>query len=174
MCCHGCRAVAGAIVTSGRSQFYRFRTETSVTGQLLVPEFLRETEVFDSPAIQDQFVRSSDEDLKQASLMFDGISCAACIWLIENTLAAIPGIKDVSLNYASQRALIHWDENRVKLSEILQSIARIGYRALPYNPEQQQRRHLRQRQLQQRRLLVAGLFGMQVMMLSISLYVGSW
>jgi Cu2+-exporting ATPase len=174
MCCHGCQAVAEAIVESGRSQFYRFRTETSETGQLLVPEFLKETKVYDSDPIQDQFVCNRDDGMKEASLMFEGVSCAACIWLIENTLAAIPGIEDVSLNYASQRALLHWDDKRIKLSEILQSIARIGYRAMPYNPEQQQQQNIRQRQLQQRRLLIAGLFGMQVMMLSISLYAGAW
>jgi Cu2+-exporting ATPase len=174
MCCHGCQAVAEAIVASGRSQFYRFRTETSLTGRLLVPEFLRETEIYDSQQAQEQFIRSQDNELKEASLMFEGISCAACIWLIENTLAGIPGVDDVSLNYTSQRALIRWDDNHIKLSDILQRVARIGYRALPYNPELQQQRHQRLRQLQQRRLLVAGLFGMQVMMLSISLYVGSW
>ena len=58
--------------------------------------------------------------------------------------------------------------------EILQAVQSIGYRALPYNAEQQQASRQRERRRQLRRLLIAGLFGMQVMMLSISLYAGAW
>ena len=45
---------------------------------------------------------------------------------------------------------------------------------MPYDPQLQQTTALRQRRDQQRRLVVAGLFGMQVMMLSISLYAGAF
>ena len=101
-------------------------------------------------------------------------TCAACIWLIEQFIADLPGVEQVRVNYATQRALVRWDDSRIRLSEILQAIGKIGYRALPYNPDQQQELHRRQRGQQLRRLAVAGLFGMQVMMLSISLYAGAW
>jgi Cu2+-exporting ATPase len=159
MCCHGCQAVAEAIIASGHENFYRVRTEVSPTGQGLVPEFLRAT---------------LGADMREASLILEGITCAACIWLNEQYIAGLPGVTDVRVNYATQRALVRWDETRIKLSEILQSIQKIGYRALPYNPDQQQESNRQQRRLQLRRLAVAGLFGMQVMMISISLYAGAW
>ena len=174
MCCHGCQAVAEAIVASGHESFYRVRTEVSPSGQELVPEFLRETGIYDLPDIQSQFVHSVGAELREASLILEGITCAACIWLNEQYLAGLPGVTDVRVNYATRRALVRWDDTRIKLSEILQSIQKIGYRALPYNPDQQQESHQRERRQQQRRLAVAGLFGMQVMMLSISLYAGAW
>ncbi len=174
MCCHGCQAVAAAIVAAGHENFYRVRTEASPSGQNLVPDFLRETEVYDLPEVQSQFVQSPDAETREASLILEGITCAACVWLNEQYIAALPGVKDVRVNYATQRALVRWDETRIKLSEILQAIQKIGYRALPYNPDQQQEMHRRQRRQQQRRLAIAGLFGMQVMMLSISLYAGAW
>jgi Cu2+-exporting ATPase len=174
MCCHGCQAVADSIIASGHANFYRVRTEVSPTGQGLVPEFLRATAVYDVPEIQDQFVHSLGADMREASLILEGITCAACIWLNEQYIAGLPGVTDVRVNYATQRALVRWDETRIKLSEILQSIQKIGYRALPYNPDQQQESNRQQRRLQLRRLAVAGLFGMQVMMISISLYAGAW
>lgn len=174
MCCHGCQAVAQAIIAAGHENFYRVRTEVSPSGQDPVPEFLRRTEVYDVPEIQQQFVHSLDADTREASLILEGITCAACVWLNEQYLAGLSGVKDVRVNYATQRALVRWDETRIRLSEILQAIQKIGYRALPYNPGQQQETHRRQRRQQQRRLAVAGLFGMQVMMLSISLYAGAW
>jgi Cu2+-exporting ATPase len=174
MCCHGCQAVAEAIVAAGQENFYRVRTEVSPTAKDLLPGFLRETEIYDLPAIQNQFIQSAGGELREASLMLEGITCAACIWLNEQTIAGLPGVEQVRVNYATQRALVRWDDSRIRLSEILQAIRKIGYRALPYNPGQQQELHRRQRRRQQRRLAVAGLFGMQVMMLSISLYAGAW
>ena len=150
------------------------RTEVAPTGRELVPEFIRESEIFDTPEIQNQYVYRLDSDSREISLILEGITCAACIWLNEQTVAALPGVEQVRVNYATQRALVRWHENRIRLSEILQAIRRIGYRALPYNPQQQQESDRCQRRLQQRRLAVAGLFGMQVMMLSISLYAGAW
>jgi len=174
MCCHGCQAVAEAIVAAGHENFYRVRTEVSPTGQDLLPGFLRDTEIYDVPSIQNQFIQSPGGDLREASLMLEGITCAACIWLNEQYIAGLPGVEQVRVNYATQRVLVRWHDSRIRLSEILQAIQRIGYRALPYNPAQQQEHHRRQRRQQQRRLAVAGLFGMQVMMLSISLYAGAW
>lgn len=140
----------------------------------MVPGLLRDTGIYDVPAIQNQFIQSAAGNLREASLMLEGITCAACIWLNEQYIAGLPGVEQVRVNYATQRALVRWDDSRIRLSEILQAIQRIGYRALPYNPAQQQELHRRQRRQQQRRLAVAGLFGMQVMMLSISLYAGAW
>jgi len=174
MCCHGCQAVAEAIIAAGHENFYRVRTEASPSGQNLVPDFLREAEVYDVPEIQRQFVHAPDAKTREASLILEGITCAACVWLNEQYIASLPGVTDVRVNYATQRALVRWDESRIRLSEILQAIQRIGYRAVPYNPDQQQELHRRQRRQQQRRLAIAGLFGMQVMMLSISLYAGAW
>jgi len=174
MCCHGCQAVAEAIVAAGHENFYRVRTEVSPTASDLLPGFLHDSEIYDVPEIQNQFLRSPGGDLREASLMLEGITCAACIWLNEQYLAGLPGVEQVRVNYATQRALVRWDNTQIRLSEILQAVQKIGYRALPYNPDQQQELHRRQRRQQQRRLAVAGLFGMQVMMLSISLYAGAW
>ena len=174
MCCHGCQAVAEAILAAGQENFYRVRTEPSPSGQDLVPDFLREAEVYDMPEIQSRFVYKVGAFTREASLILEGITCAACVWLNEQYIAGLPGVIEVRVNYATQRAQVRWDESRIKLSEILQAIRKIGYRALPYNPDQQQESHRRQRRQQQRRLAIAGLFGMQVMMLSISLYAGAW
>ncbi len=174
LCCHGCLAVAQAIIAAGHENFYRVRTEVAPTGELLVPEFIRESEIYDDAEIQRQYLHRLPGEVCEISLMLEGITCAACIWLIEQTIAKLPGVEQVRVNYTTQRALLRWNSGRIKLSEILQAIHRIGYRALPYDPGQQQQRDHRERRAQQRRLAVAGLFGMQVMMLSISLYAGAW
>ena len=174
MCCPGCQAVAEAILAAGHENFYRVRSGYSPGVPRAVDGFDSEREIFDLPEVQQQFVQVSDGDLRETSLILEGITCAACIWLIEQYLGGRPGIEQARVNYATQRALVRWDDSRITLGEILREIEKIGYRAMPYDPELQQTAALRQRRDQQRRLVVAGLFGMQVMMLSISLYAGAW
>jgi Cu2+-exporting ATPase len=174
MCCYGCQAVAQAIVDSGNTDFYRHRTAPSPTGQELLPDFIRQTQVYDHPEIQKTFVRTTGEHQREAALILEGITCAACVWLNERHVAQLAGVLDVQVNYATHRARVRWDDTRIKLSDILQAIHNIGYTAHPYDPEQQQQAYERERRSQLRRIGIAGVLGMQVMVLSIALYVGDW
>jgi Cu2+-exporting ATPase len=172
MCCHGCQAVASAIVAAGHAEFYRHRTAPSPTGVELLPDFIQQTRVYDHPEVQKTFVRDAGNQLREAALILEGITCAACVWLNEQHVARLPGVLDVQVNYATHRARVRWDEGRIKLSEILQAIHHIGYTAHPYDPQQQQQAFERERRNQLKRIGVAGVLGMQVMVLSIALYIG--
>jgi Cu2+-exporting ATPase len=172
MCCHGCQAVANAIVAAGHADFYRHRTAPSPTGVELLPDFIQQTRVYDHPEVQKTFVRDAGDKQREAALILEGITCAACIWLNERHVARLPGVLDMQVNYATHRARIRWDDSRIKLSEILQAIHNIGYTAHPYDPQQQQLAYERERRNQLRRIGVAGVLGMQVMVLSIALYMG--
>ncbi len=173
MCCVGCQAVAQTIIDAGLEDFYQFRTESSSQGLEIIPDFLRELEVYNDPEIQKQFV-SESETSREAALILEGINCPACIWVNERTLQSLPGVIEVNVNYASRRAQVRWDNNQIHLSDILYAIHRIGYAAHPFDPDKQQNLLEQERKTLLRRLGVAGLFGMQVMMLSISLYTGDW
>ncbi|KHD09553.1 cation transporter [Candidatus Thiomargarita nelsonii] len=173
MCCHGCQAVAQAIVDAGLPDFYKHRTSHAPTGQELVPDFIQQTTVYDNPAIQKRFVRYEDEHIREAALILEGITCAACVWLNERHLRTLPGVIDVQVNYSTHRARVRWDESRILLSDILQAVSRIGYVAHPYDPARQQEVLDRERKQHLRRIGVAGVLGMQVMMFSIALYAGA-
>jgi Cu2+-exporting ATPase len=174
MCCRGCQAVAQAIVDGGLADYYRHRTAPAATAREIVPEFLRESAVYDHPEIQKGFVQERGDNLREASLMLENITCAACVWLNERTLAQLPGVREVHLNYSTHRARVVWDDTRLRLSDILDAIARIGYRAHPYDPGRSEALREAERKRLLRGLGVAGLFGMQVMTLAEALYFGEW
>lgn len=174
MCCPGCQAVAQAIIDAGHADFYRHRTQVSNTGAALVPEFIQQTRIYDHPEIQKTFVRTTAAHEQEAALILEGIVCAACVWLNERHVSRLPGVLDVQINYATHRARIRWNDEQIKLSEILQAIHNIGYTAHPYDPAQQQLARERERRSQLKRIGIAGVLGMQVMMLSITLYIGGW
>ena len=174
MCCPGCQAVAQAIVAAQLTDFYKYRTHNAPTGQVLIPEFLQQISIYDNPIIQKRFVRYENEQLREAALILEGITCAACVWLNERHLRNLPGVLEVQVNYSTHRARVRWDDSCIHLSEILHAISQIGYLAHPYDPARQQEILERERKQQLRRIGIAGALGMQIMMFSFALYAGAW
>jgi Cu2+-exporting ATPase len=174
MCCHGCQAVAQAIVDAGLTSFYDHRETPSRKPEDLVPEALQRFELYDQPALQQSFVQGSEADSKTASLILEGITCAACVWLNERHVNALPGVIDFSVNYSTHRARVRWDDSQIHLSDILKAITEIGYVAHPFDPGRQEVVHKKEKSRALRRLAVAGLGAMQVMMLAIAMYAGDY
>jgi Cu2+-exporting ATPase len=169
--------VAQAIVDGGLTDYYRHRTATSVTAQNLVPEELHNLAIYDQPEVQRSFVTNEPRDaaeIKQASLILEGIVCAACVWLNERHVNALPGVIEFRVNYATHRAHVKWDNTLIHLSEILGAIAAIGYIAHPFDPGRQEQLYKKEKSQALRRLAVAGLGAMQVMMLAVALYAGDY
>ncbi len=176
MCCAGCKAVADAIVASGMESYYSFRETPSDTAKELVPEFLKSLQAYDNPLIQKQFVHKNaqQQNIKEVSLILEGIVCSACIWLNEQFLSQLSGIISVKINYSTHRATVQWNDNEINLSQILEAISRIGYLAHPYDVAKQQQMFDRQRSLLLKQVGVAALFGMQTMMFAVALYGGDY
>jgi Cu2+-exporting ATPase len=177
MCCRGCQAVAQSIVGGGLGDYYRHRTGKSGTAlpdaNEVVPEWLRQAKLYDLPEVQSSFVRQEGGEVREASLILEGIVCAACIWLNEQHLARLPGVLSVEVNYSTHRARVRWDNARIQLSEILQAIAAIGYTAHPFDPGRQEQIFLKERQAALRRLFIAGIGMMQVMMYAVPVYIAA-
>lgn len=175
MCCYGCQAVAQAIINSGMDDFYKYRTSTPDKPEEIVPEFLQQLKAYDSSAVQKKFVHETDEkDILEVSLILEGITCAACVWLNEQHLDSLDGVLSANINYSNHRARVRWDNSRIQLSDILESISRIGYLAHPYDPEQYQRILEKERKQQIKRLGLSGLLGMQIMIFAVAMYTGEW
>ncbi|EIJ43309.1 copper/silver-translocating P-type ATPase [Beggiatoa alba B18LD] len=174
MCCAGCQAVAQAIVDSGLTDFYTYRTDNAPTGREVVPTFLQQTTVYDNPQIQKRFVRTEGEHIREAALILEGITCAACVWLNERHLRGLKGVLAVSVNYSTNRARVRWDNSQIQLSEILQAVSRIGYLAHPYDPDRQQAILEQERRYYLRRIGVSGVLSMQIMMFALAIYAAEW
>ena len=159
---------------AGMADYYRFRTQMPGKGEAVVPEELRRMQAYDHPRVQARFAVPAAEGEREASLILEGVTCAACIWLNERQLAALPGVSAAQVNYATQRARVRWDPRRIRFSAILEAVTRIGYRAYPYDPSRQDEILARERKDYLRRLGVTAVLGMQIMILSVALYAGDW
>ena len=157
--------------------YYRHRTAKSGTAALdaseVVPEWLRQAKLYDLPEVQQSFVRQEAGEVREASLILEGIVCAACVWLNEHHISSLPGVLSVEVNYSTHRARVRWDNARIQLSEILHAVAAIGYTAHPFDPGRQEQLFQKERQAALRRLFIAGIGMMQVMMYAVPMYLAS-
>ncbi|MAS23807.1 MAG: cbb3-type cytochrome oxidase assembly protein CcoS, partial [Oceanospirillaceae bacterium] len=179
MCCPGCKAIAETIVASGLKDYYKHRTELP---ELTPAEFedsdltARESlTLYDSDALQRRFVarnQGENADLAEATFIIDGISCAACAWLIEHRVNQLPGVEQAVLNLSNHRLVVRWQYDRIAVSSIAEAIYRLGYKASPFSATEQEEQRSREGKQAIRRLAVAGIGMMQVMMIAVPLYVG--
>ena len=168
-CCRGCQAVAQTIIDSGNADYYRLRTELPKTPEAALDE-LKKLQLYDLPEVQQSFVKSEGH-IREASLILEGIVCAACIWLNERHLQQLPGVISADINFSTHRARVRWDDTRVKLSDILKAVQEIGYQAYPFDTSRQEELFRKERNAAIRRLAIAGLGMMQVMMYAVPVYL---
>lgn len=173
MCCGGCEAVAGAIVASGLTDYYRHRDAMPEPVREAMPSELQDLGLFDHPDFQADFVRPVGEHEREAALILEGITCAACVWLNERHVKTLRGVSLVEVNYATRRARVRWDTRVTQLSAILGAIQSIGYRAYPYDAERLEQVAHRERRSMLWRVFVAGFGMMQVMMYAYPAWIAS-
>ncbi|MFS4426344.1 heavy metal translocating P-type ATPase [Stutzerimonas stutzeri] len=167
LCCPGCQAVAEAIVKGGLESYYLHRSDTAINPQALPQELSEEMALYDRQDVQQPFVQHQG-DLASTSLMIEGISCAACGWLIERHLRNVRGVAEASLNLSNHRLNVRWSDSELPLSELLAELRRIGYAAHPYRADEAAERLANENRRSLRQLGVAGLLWMQVMMATMA------
>lgn len=109
--------------------------------------------------------------LRRIGLGLSGMYCAACSITIEDALLTLPGVTEVQVQAASQRARILVDPARVKLSALVAAVQQAGYKAWPDSAARASHERLRERRRLLWRLSVSGLCMMQVMMITWAQYV---
>ncbi|QEY58391.1 cadmium-translocating P-type ATPase [Pseudomonas sp. C27(2019)] len=166
-CCPGCQAVAQTIVAGGLESYYLHRSESSANPEALPGVLPDELLLLDREDIQKPFVSTSGT-ISETRLMIEGITCAACGWLIEKHLKQLPGVLDTSLNLSNHRLLIRWDAEQLMLSDLLKTIRHIGYAAHPWQADKISEQMQADNRRALRKLGVAGLLWMQVMMASMA------
>ena len=153
-CCHGCELAARIIRDAGLERYYAEREAYAPrpSGQ--------------SVGWRAAPVEGRPDGTCEARLHIDGLRCASCVWVTENVLAATPGVVEATVSYATGRATVRWDPAATDLDRVANRIAALGYRPRPLGEERAPDRDLLVR------LGVATFAALNVMLISVSLYLG--
>jgi Cu2+-exporting ATPase len=172
VCCPGCKAVAELIRDSGMDRYYALR-EHPEPGIGKPEEATAQWDVFNRRDMLDAFATTS-ADTAVATIYAGGMYCAACSWLIETSLRSKNGVRDADVNPVTHRLRVVFDSSSIGLGDLLASLAQLGYHPQPLAPDSTASPELKEQRAALKRLLVASLGMMQVMMFAVALYAGEF
>jgi Cu+-exporting ATPase len=72
---------------------------------------------------------AADERDTRSSLVFpvEGMSCASCVGRIEQAIGKLPGVKDVSVNLATERARVDFVQDQGDPEAVIRAVHHAGY-----------------------------------------------
>ena len=162
-CCHGCLGVYELIHSNSLDAFYNQRCNWQAGPPA--------TEVnLHASAFSDTVTIYGNEH--HIELLLSGIRCASCVWLLEKFLMKIDGVVSIRVNYATHKATITWNGEKVCLDTILHSIRSIGYLPHPCHGNGTADLLAQEKQDMLLRFGTAGFFSMQLMLFTVALYAG--
>lgn len=169
-CCHGCAGVCDVIYEAGMESFYKRIQD----GEQINPPPPPSADIsfLDYDEVQSQFVAKLSKT-REITLISEAIHCAACIWLIEHTLARIDSVKMAKVNFTNKQIKIRWDNDKINLSELVKILNDIGYDASPYDASESEAAFRKANRDLLYRLGYAGFAMMNVMWIAIALYAGA-
>lgn len=172
-CCLGCMNVYAILLESG---------------VIAAGQNVRETEVFKRSLalglISNGGGNSSaslppippDAATQEALLQVSGMWCSSCAWLIEHALAGERGVVTVEAFFASDLVKVKYCPQFVPPNRIAERIAELGYRASEYTGENESADAANSANSESRDLLlrlgISGFLYLNIMTLSMALYVG--
>ncbi len=70
-------------------------------------------------------------------LALEGMTCASCAMRIEKGLKKVPGVRDASVNLATEQATVIYDPVQTSLEQMVQKVEAVGYKAMPQKPRRE-------------------------------------
>ncbi len=64
-------------------------------------------------------------------LRAEGFSCPSCVSKIEKQVGRVPGVEDVTVHFASSRVEINHDEEQASVKDLVDAVAKAGYKSAP-------------------------------------------
>ncbi|MBP2301684.1 heavy metal translocating P-type ATPase [Azospirillum picis] len=163
-CCTGCAAAYDLVRGLGLERYYE-RRSVDPTARPLRPD--------DGPAVDyEPHARAEADGSRCLHLMVDGMQCAACVWLIESALNRQAGVAQARMNMTTRRLTVRWDPQATDANAVAGTIAQLGYRAVPFDPERLGGAQAKGEKELLRAMAVAGFAMGNVMLLSVSVWAG--
>ncbi len=69
--------------------------------------------------------------MKSKTYKIEGMTCASCSSAVERAFKKVPGAEKVSVNLATEKMNIDFDESKLQENDIFKAVEKAGYKALP-------------------------------------------
>lgn len=136
-CCTGCAIAYEAIEQAGLSEtYYKLRRLVPEADGVAarpgsIPVLVKQQ------LASDRFIQESTLDFgdgqRQTCVSIDGLTCAACGWLVEQIASAQDGVKNARVNLPDATLTFEFDGSTSTLGELVDELSSFGYDTYPLN-----------------------------------------
>src|SRR5438876_6919230 len=81
--------------------------------------------------VEESYSQADSIGESRALLALEGMTCASCAMRIEKGLKKVPGVKDASVNLATEQASVTYDPAQTTVQQMVQKVDAVGYKATP-------------------------------------------
>jgi Cu2+-exporting ATPase len=120
-----------------------------------------------------RFTTRQADGTARMELAVEGIACGGCINRIETGLKTLPQVTEARVNFSNRRLSVTWRDGALDPADVVARLEQMGYCAHPFQPAAAEERERSQSQGLLRCLAVAGFAGMNIMLLSVSVWSGN-
>ncbi len=168
-CCNGCELAYSLLKECNLESFYQ-----KLGDNVLQTKNMQDTKQIinvDSINFMQKYIKDNN-GYKEVYFTIDGVVCAACVWLNEQILSRLNGVQEVKINYTTHKAKIIFDDKLISFKEIYNQIARIGYKAIVYDPKDKESKDVKRNRIYYVKLVVAVFCTMNIMWVNVGQYSG--
>ncbi len=172
-CCSGCASVFEILRAGGLQDFYRHRADAGESGT--VANISRGSyDEFDAPEFAALYCKALPGGLLGTELFLENVHCAACVWLVEKVVTALPGISEARLDLSRSTLAVAWDPTQVRAARVAEWLDSVGYPCHPLHGLDRDAVRRREDRALLMRLGVAGAAAGNAMLLAIATYCGAF
>jgi Cu+-exporting ATPase len=124
--------------------------------------------------IDESVVEAKDE--KTVVIPIGGMTCAACSSRVERMLAKVPGVLSASVNLATEKAVVCYTPEQVRVSELKQAVEKAGYTPLTIETDREKDDHAKAKErdiiVQKRKTILAAVFAVPLLYIAMGPMIG--
>ncbi|WP_029015059.1 heavy metal translocating P-type ATPase [Niveispirillum irakense] len=162
-CCTGCAGAHALIHEMGLDAYYARREAAAP------PATTAEDSAILDLANATQALPGGDCQMR---LVVDGLTCGACVWLIESALRREGDVLDARVNLTTRRLSLRWHGDADRANQFAAILRRLGYRPAVPGAEGADAPQARSERELVRCMALAGFSAMNIMLLSVSVWSG--
>ena len=167
-CCEGCKTVYQILSENQLNDYYDIDKNPGITPK---SHFKGKFSYLDDNEVLSKLLLFNDDEIAVVQFQIPTIHCSSCIWLLERLNYLQNGVISTQVNFIKKTLRITYNSAQVKLSEVVEKIALIGYEPI-INLEMLSVEKEKINKKASYRLGVAGFCFGNIMLLSLADYLG--
>jgi P-type Cu+ transporter len=118
-----------------------------------------------------------EDSIKEITIPISGMTCASCSAAVERALRKLNGVRSVSVNLATEKAVVEYDKNVLRISQIKQAIEKAGYKPMELEVESsidaEKERRQKETQILWKKFIVSAIFTIPLLYIAMGHMLGA-